>query len=97
VPFIRITTQQSEPGKDESVLQFADDAVPAIKAASGLQRVSAGRTSDGRWIAISFWDTREQAEAGFAAPMPDIATKSAPAGLSSPSSTVFEVDRDITR
>jgi heme-degrading monooxygenase HmoA len=97
VSFIRITTQQFEPGKDESVLQFVDDAVPAINAAAGLQRVSAGRTSDGRWIVISFWDTREQAEVGFAAPMPDIATRSAAVGLSSPASTVFEVDRDITR
>jgi heme-degrading monooxygenase HmoA len=94
--FIRISTQHIESGKDESVLQFVDNATSAINAASGLQRVAAGRTSDGHWVVVSFWDTREQAEAGFAAPVPDIATKSAAVGLSALTSTVFEIDRDIT-
>ena len=67
--YIRVTRGRFSPtNSDEAVRIARDQLVPALKQRPGFRRYHAGLNHDtGTLIAISEWDTREQAQEGGAA------------------------------
>ena len=92
--FVRIVLQEFDPAQEgERVL---GPIQAAIQSAPGLQLwIAGGDPAIGRGAAISVWDTREQAEIGIAAVIPDVGQRTAAAGLKVLSTHVYPVESEV--
>ena len=86
--YIRVTRGRFSPANtDEAVRLARDQLVPVLKQRPGFRRYHAGLNHDaGTLIAISEWDTREQAQEGEMARGPFEAL-----GIRFEASEIFEV------
>jgi hypothetical protein len=91
---MRVIVQSADTAREAELNAFVDEVATAIAKAPGLQSWAAG-FGDGTVVTTTFWDTREQAEAGLAAVMPDVPTRIAAVGLKVVQVYVHEVLREV--
>jgi hypothetical protein len=95
--YMRVIVQQADPTRADVALALVDSMViPAMSALPGLQHwTSGGDLSSGQVVSVSLWDTREHAEAGLAAVVPDAPARLAEVGLQMVQVYVCEINREI--
>jgi heme-degrading monooxygenase HmoA len=65
----------TRPVRDEEVRRVLDEVLPLYQRSGGLRALYAVRVSDREVANISFWDSREDAERGFAGAAPHMRAK----------------------
>jgi heme-degrading monooxygenase HmoA len=69
MPSVRVTVLSADPGRFADIERFANERlIPAIRQQPGFRHyTSAGDRASGHGVAISEWETLEQAQAGAGA------------------------------
>jgi hypothetical protein len=89
--FIRVTTGRADPGRKEEITKWGNERlVPALRKLPGFKGYHGGADpQSGRVVAVTLWETREQAE-GLPEAAGDLLAELSGMGVSMDAHQVFE-------